>query len=142
MIIIKYLALFFILSILYIFTIFGGAILNFDSISFWIVLFLIIPITPLTGRFILKENLKVDNFYISYVILILAILPTFREYFHINYPYFIFDMMEINFPTSSKCCIAESYIFPLVFILIISLIIIVKFYKKNNKIINKFIFRV
>ncbi len=131
MIVIKYLALFFILSIIYIFCVFGGTILGFNSITLLLVLFLIIPSTPFIGKLILKENTKIDTFYISYIILILAILPTFHEYFKdINYPYFLFDIMKIDFPTTSKSRIAESYMFPIIFIPIISMVIIIRFFKK------------
>ena len=132
MIIIRYLILFFILSIIYIFTIFGGAVMELNLTSFLSVSFLLIPSTPFIGKFILKENSKVDNFYISYILLILAILPTSGDLAgNINYPYFIFDLMEINHFHYSKNGVSESYLYPMIFITMIGMIMVAKFYNKE-----------
>jgi hypothetical protein len=129
--IIRYLVLFFILSVIYILCIFGGAVVRLNLISFLVVLFLIIPITPFLGKLILKESTKIDSFYISYIILIAVILPTSGDFAAtVHYPYFIFDMMEIKHFNNSKNGVVESYLYPMLFIPAIGMVMLAKFLEK------------
>ena len=132
MIIIRYLILFFILSFVYISAIFGGAVLNYNLIGIFIILFLLIPYTPLIGKLILKNSERVNLFYSSYITLLAVILPTSGSFaFNINYPYFIFDLIGIEYFHYSKNGIFESFVYPIVFMTIIGMIMVANFYKKN-----------
>jgi len=89
----RYIALFFILNFIYLNLLFFVVGL-YDLKGYWIIFasILIIYTTPFIGRKILHDQSKTKIFYISYIALILVILPTWSGFiYQINYPYFMFE---------------------------------------------------
>ncbi|MBN2825877.1 MAG: hypothetical protein JXQ76_11165 [Campylobacterales bacterium] len=130
----KYMALFFILSIIYIVMFFYMDIWGMNNIFALIISIfaLLAYITPWLGRKILIDSSESNQFFLSYIILILVILPTSGDFAAtVRYPYFIFDWQGIEYFQHSKNGVFQSYM--LAPFLITSIVIIIVFKWLDNQ---------
>ncbi len=117
MLYLRYFILFILMSILYIMVCFY----SFRN-DYWLLLvFLMLVITPYIGRMVLRSEKKTRDFYISYIVLVIAMIPTWGDVSGAtDYPYNIVAWVGIELGRDG---IFLSYIFPWMIVPVIYLII-------------------